>query len=358
MPNNVDMAKFCSAAIEQARKSRAEDDRTHPLVGAVLVDTGACEGQGEVWPNGKQGAAFRGELSLGEHAEYTLLERKLAQEQLHDRRLCLFATLEPCMVRKEPKIPCAERIVKRGVHSVCIGMLDPDPVIWGKGLWFLRSEGVQVDYFPRALRVQIEEMNDNFVRDRLEQFNRRAFDKRLPRVFVDPDDPYFDAAYGLFRTYPGGMVVFYNTHLQMFADKDEFYVWWASGLLKNEFRPNVLIAATREMIEAKIINSPLREVLKEELAAADGLPITVNEIECGEFTGIFFLRFEGGVPVVEYGMFLLGIPAGGNQRVILVVGRDGRGQYDAVLDEVARTLGPVIAQRNGRNLLELVDVKA
>ncbi|PYJ91101.1 MAG: hypothetical protein DME71_03795, partial [Verrucomicrobia bacterium] len=46
-------------AIEVAARSRAEDDRTHPKVGAVLVLNGKVLGTG-----------FRGENGKGDHAEY------------------------------------------------------------------------------------------------------------------------------------------------------------------------------------------------------------------------------------------------------------------------------------------------
>jgi len=144
---------FMRMAIEQARKSKTEDDRVHPMVGAVAVQDGEVIG-----------TAYRGELADGEHGEYTLLERKLKDAKLAGATV--YVTLEPCTDRNPPKVECATRLKSRNVKRVFIGMLDPDERIRGQGAISLRKAGIDVQLFPAELAAQVEELNREFIQSK------------------------------------------------------------------------------------------------------------------------------------------------------------------------------------------------
>lgn len=155
-----DDRRFAVLAIEEAKKSVAEDDRPHPKVGAVVVKNGRVLAK-----------AHRGENPKS-HAEYVALEEKLTNETLAGATV--YTTLEPCIKRNPPKICCAQRLVDRRVGRVFIGMLDPNPDIRGLGDQLLSEAGIETQLFPRDLRAQVEEMNRKFIRDQKEKWKLRT----------------------------------------------------------------------------------------------------------------------------------------------------------------------------------------
>jgi pyrimidine deaminase RibD-like protein len=151
MANRAADRKLMLKAIELARHCESEPGRVSPKVGALVVKDGVVIGE-----------AYRGELSPGEHAEYTLLERKLGSQSLAGSTL--FTTLEPCTARSDPKVPCVERIIERRIARVVIGVLDPNRVVHGGGELRLRDVGIAVGRFDSDLMPIIEELNRDFAR--------------------------------------------------------------------------------------------------------------------------------------------------------------------------------------------------
>ena len=159
-------------AIELARNCRSEARKVSPKVGAIVARNGIVLGE-----------AFRGELAPGEHAEFTLLEHKLAHATLAGTTL--FTTLEPCTSRNPPKLACVERIIERRIRRVFIGSLDPNESIRGRGEMRLRAAGIEIARFAPDLMEQIEELNRDFMRQH--SLGRRR--RRSPAQTSDPALP-------------------------------------------------------------------------------------------------------------------------------------------------------------------------
>ena len=136
-------------SIEISKKCVSEEGRVSPKVGAVLIKG-----------NKIFESAYRGEIEVGDHAEYTLLEKKLKSKDLNNT--ILITTLEPCTRRSSNKTSCAERIVQAGIRQVWIGITDPNPDISTRGCTYLRMKNVSINYFPDKYAQKILEMNKEF----------------------------------------------------------------------------------------------------------------------------------------------------------------------------------------------------
>jgi ATP-dependent DNA helicase RecG len=156
-----DPRKMMERAVEVMRQSVHEpraDGKASPLVGAVLVK-----------PDGGIDTASRGELREGDHAEFTLLERKNRAVRLDGS--VVFVTMEPCApgARNHPRLSCAERIVDARIEEIWVGIEDPDPAVDRKGIKYLQDHGVTVHLFDRDLQEMIREVNKDFIAQALER---------------------------------------------------------------------------------------------------------------------------------------------------------------------------------------------
>lgn len=158
-------------AIDASKNCTAEDGKKKPtpFVGAAIVLNGEL-----------LGTAYRGEIEPGEHAEYTLLERKLKDVDLTGA--VLYSTLEPCTKRNPPKIECAQRIIDRRIGTVIIGTLDPNPDVCGVGELRLRRAGIRIGRFSHEFMEEIEQLNKEFS----EQF---PLDSKMKRSASEKTDP-------------------------------------------------------------------------------------------------------------------------------------------------------------------------
>lgn len=177
-----------------------ERDKTSPLVAAVLV-----------FPDGHTQRAHRCHTRNGHHAEESLLDDMNPGTILDSAEL--YVTLEPCVpeARSPDKIACAERIVNARIKKVYIGMYDPNPKIFMKGVKYLLDHGVEVKMFDEDIKKKIEEANRTFS----VQFGKHDIidynvieDTILPELSKEAIDYYCDKTgincsngYGLFWDY-------------------------------------------------------------------------------------------------------------------------------------------------------------
>ena len=99
----------------------------NPAVGAVVVKDGIIVGQGYTQPPGSA------------HAEIVALQ----QAGVKAKGSTLYVTLEPCChYGRTP--PCTKAIIEAGVSEVRLAMIDPNPLVRGKGRDELESNGLRV----------------------------------------------------------------------------------------------------------------------------------------------------------------------------------------------------------------------
>lgn len=139
--------KFMRLALELAKRGEGWVN-PNPMVGAVIVKDGKIIGAG--W-HGRFGE---------KHAEVNAIED--AKRKGYDvRRATMYVTLEPCSHwGKQP--PCADRIIKEGFKRVVVAMVDPNPLVSGKGIEKMRKAGIEVEV--GLLEEEARKLNEIFIK--------------------------------------------------------------------------------------------------------------------------------------------------------------------------------------------------
>jgi diaminohydroxyphosphoribosylaminopyrimidine deaminase/5-amino-6-(5-phosphoribosylamino)uracil reductase len=136
--------EFMLRCIELARSGKGYVS-PNPLVGAVIVKDKRVVGRGY---HRKFGEA---------HAEIHAL-RDAGQKA---RGATLYVNLEPCShYGKTP--PCTDAIISSGIRRAVVGMIDPNPLVKGKGIRALTSAGVEVR--AGILSEECRKLNEFFVK--------------------------------------------------------------------------------------------------------------------------------------------------------------------------------------------------
>ena len=117
----------------------------NPAVGAVVIKKGTVVGQGYTQPPGSH------------HAEALAL--KQAGETA--RGSVMYVTLEPCSHHGRTP-PCTEAIISAGIRGVHMAMLDPNPVVSGRGKDQLEQKGIRTYLGEDAEEAQ--EINEAYIK--------------------------------------------------------------------------------------------------------------------------------------------------------------------------------------------------
>ena len=135
---------YMRIALAQARKGRGRVS-PNPLVGAVVVKGSRIVGTGYHHRAGTP------------HAEV----HALAQAGQKARRADLYVNLEPCShFGRTP--PCVDAIIASRIKKVVIGMIDPNPLVSGKGILRLKRAGIEI--VSGVLEEDCRKLNEVYIK--------------------------------------------------------------------------------------------------------------------------------------------------------------------------------------------------
>ncbi len=117
----------------------------NPAVGAVVVKDGLAVGTGYTQPAGS------------EHAEVMALRQ--AGDKAQDATM--YVTLEPCCYHGRTP-PCTQAIIDAGISEVHIALLDPNPLVSGRGVSKLNEVGIKT--YVGAYQQEAYEINEAYIK--------------------------------------------------------------------------------------------------------------------------------------------------------------------------------------------------
>jgi len=136
--------EYMELALRLAEAARGQTS-PNPAVGCVLVKDGRIVGMGS-------------HLKAGEaHAEVQAL--RMAGEAA--RGATAYVTLEPCSHHGRTP-PCADTLIKHGIESAVVAMLDPNPLVAGRGVARLEEAGIEV--LTGVCEAEAKRLNEVFIK--------------------------------------------------------------------------------------------------------------------------------------------------------------------------------------------------
>ena len=145
----MEPAEYMKKALDLA-KTALGYTTPNPAVGCVIVKDGEIVGTGYHHKAGTPHAEVWALREAGERA----------------KGATVYVTLEPCAhYGRTP--PCARTLVEKGVGKVVMAMLDPNPLVAGKGAAILRQAGIPVEV--GLLSKEAAQLNEVFIKNMMVQ---------------------------------------------------------------------------------------------------------------------------------------------------------------------------------------------
>ena len=171
----------------------------------------AQHGEGQVNPNPLVGALIVKNddiVASGYHTRYGDLhaEREAFKDAesrgIDCKGATLYVTLEPCC-HEGHQPPCVDAVIEHGISRVVVGLLDPNPLVAGKGLEILRSKGIEVDVMENGFREAPEHQlerkneNENCVKAAQELVKQLRMQNRVFLKFITTNQPWITAKWAM-----------------------------------------------------------------------------------------------------------------------------------------------------------------
>lgn len=136
--------QYMELALKEAHKGVGRTS-PNPAVGALIVKDGVIVGRGYH----KKAGTPHAEIHAMNNASCSLFGTTI------------YVTLEPCShTGRTP--PCCEAIARAGIKRVVIGMMDPNPLVNGRGVSYLQDNGIEV--VSGILQYECENINLPFLK--------------------------------------------------------------------------------------------------------------------------------------------------------------------------------------------------
>lgn len=136
---------FMKRAVTLAKKAEGFTS-PNPIVGAVIVKNNTIIAEGYHKKAGSPHAEAEAVLEAGDNAVGSTL----------------YVNLEPCCHLKKRTPPCTSAIINSGIKRVVVSMIDPNPLVSGKGLAALNKAGI--DTSVGILEKTARKMNEFYIK--------------------------------------------------------------------------------------------------------------------------------------------------------------------------------------------------